>query len=307
MTREGTQATGVRQLVETLSHAQHFSLPNQGTLLDDGLLSLVDRDMHLPFPSVAISYPDIGARTRDTHGGMLVYPKRHLIVATESTFGAVEKTMPGPLPPTLDPAARCITVCGINGMDNGMWMPDPYGFAIACTGGVMARSEPRTSGTGVGDPLGRPTMASGVRYNGASFPSCPGLLAHAATTTPGVLLDAARVDAAVETGIVLGLIEALSCSNVHVATTHPDPKVNAKRLRKGKHPLLATSVLMLDVPTTHHDGAPGTGHHASPRQHLRRGHIRHLTDGRRIWINACVVGAARDGMQAKDYALRVSA
>ena len=36
---------------------------------------------------------------------------------------------------------------------------------------------------------------------------------------------------------------------------------------------------------------PGTGTHASPVPHLRRGHVRHLPDGRTAWVRDCLVGA----------------
>lgn len=44
--------------------------------------------------------------------------------------------------------------------------------------------------------------------------------------------------------------------------------------------------------------------HRSPREHLRRGHIRRLDDGRRIWVNSTVVAANKSGGRVtKDYAL----
>ena len=55
------------------------------------------------------------------------------------------------------------------------------------------------------------------------------------------------------------------------------------------------------------NGMP-SGHHRSPREHLRRGHIRRLADGRRIWVNAAIVGAGKGvGVVSKDYALRHAA
>ena len=43
-----------------------------------------------------------------------------------------------------------------------------------------------------------------------------------------------------------------------------------------------------------------TGTHESPRQHLRRGHIRRLESGN-IWVNACVVGNSEKGVIKKSY------
>ena len=50
----------------------------------------------------------------------------------------------------------------------------------------------------------------------------------------------------------------------------------------------------------------GGGTHASPRVHLRRGHIRKIADGRTVWVQACVVGS-KHGMVLKDYKLRSAA
>ena len=38
-----------------------------------------------------------------------------------------------------------------------------------------------------------------------------------------------------------------------------------------------------------------------PRQHVRRGHIRRLPNGNRIWIQSCIVGASNTGVIGKEY------
>lgn len=74
---------------------------------------------------------------------------------------------------------------------------------------------------------------------------------------------------------------------------------NQKRLKAGKLPLYETKELVL----TPHAGRPegavrGTGGHDSPRQHLRRGHIRRLADIN-MWCNSCVVGSSAMGWLTK--------
>ena len=66
-------------------------------------------------------------------------------------------------------------------------------------------------------------------------------------------------------------------------------------------PLLDTKVLKVHVP-----GATSTRIGLSRktgeiRQHLRRGHVRNLSDGRRIWVNSCVVGNPEKGRIEKGY------
>ncbi len=55
--------------------------------------------------------------------------------------------------------------------------------------------------------------------------------------------------------------------------------------------------------------APGErrGTHASPRWHIRRGHWRQLTDGRRVFVRECEIGDASRGGVVKDYRMAAAA
>lgn len=104
---------------------------------------------------------------------------------------------------------------------------------------------------------------------------------------------------------LLGFCNALACSNVR--TERSEPKKFGKKI-KAALPFDAYHVLTIDV-LGQAGGRTGLGGpHRSPREHLRRGHIRRLADGRRIWVNATVVAAGRGGgTVTKDYALRAAA
>jgi hypothetical protein len=104
---------------------------------------------------------------------------------------------------------------------------------------------------------------------------------------------------------VLLFLNALACSNVHIEKIE-QPK--AGRKIKSKYPFDSYHVLTIDVPRRVGEIGVATGPHRAPREHLRRGHIRRLSDGRRIWVNATVVAAGRGaGVVKKDYALRLAA
>lgn len=104
--------------------------------------------------------------------------------------------------------------------------------------------------------------------------------------------------------VVLAFLNAMACTNVHVERS--DPKKVGKKIKTAL-PFDTYHVLTIDVPGKAGDGT-ATGGHRSPREHLRRGHIRRLAEGRRIWVNATVVAAGRGGgVVSKDYALRCSA
>jgi len=101
--------------------------------------------------------------------------------------------------------------------------------------------------------------------------------------------------------VLLGLLNALACSNVHAESS--SPKRAGKKV-KTAFPFDSYHVLKIDVPGKAGEGT-ASGGHRSPREHLRRGHIRRLADGRRIWVNAAVIAAGRGaGVVTKDYAIR---
>lgn len=103
-----------------------------------------------------------------------------------------------------------------------------------------------------------------------------------------------------EIGALLNFLNALRCSNVH--TERSEPKKAGKHI-KAALPFDTYHLLMIDELAQSVTGTP-TGGHRSPREHLRRGHIRRLANGRTIWINSTVVAAGRGGGKiTKDYAL----
>jgi hypothetical protein len=108
-------------------------------------------------------------------------------------------------------------------------------------------------------------------------------------------------DYADEIGALLCFLNVLQCKNVHVERS--EPKTTGHKIKTAL-PFDAYHVLTIDVPGKIGDGAATFGHR-SPREHLRRGHIRRLADGKRVWVNATVVAAGRGaGVVTKDYALR---
>lgn len=102
--------------------------------------------------------------------------------------------------------------------------------------------------------------------------------------------------------VVAGFVAALSCSNSATAdAAPPNVALNEKHKRAGKTPFFSYKVLTLNLDSNSRKGST-TGGHASPRVHLRRGHIRRLPD-RTVWVNAAVVGDKRKGFIHKDYSL----
>lgn len=107
---------------------------------------------------------------------------------------------------------------------------------------------------------------------------------------------------------VLELVEALGCHNVAAEVVERiDAAVNAPRRRQGKLPMYEVRRLVVKTgDVTHTIGSP-VGDRNGPREHLRRGHIRRLPDGRKTWVQACVVGSRALGVVRKTYAVEVVA
>lgn len=104
--------------------------------------------------------------------------------------------------------------------------------------------------------------------------------------------------------LVLLLLEILQCTNIKQVDIQAPKKLNKKRAAKGRQPLFSYKVLEIETPREVGDKNEFGGTHASPRVHLRRGHIRNLPDGRKTWVQPCVVGDKSKGVVHKHYSVK---
>ncbi len=106
---------------------------------------------------------------------------------------------------------------------------------------------------------------------------------------------------------VASALDTIARSNTIIVDNEPSEKLNKKRLKKGKSPFYSYKTLHIKpIETTLTGTLPKGGTHASPRVHLRRGHIRHMTSGRDIWVSPCVVGNKENGLVEKDYRIETN-
>lgn len=104
-----------------------------------------------------------------------------------------------------------------------------------------------------------------------------------------------------DTTVVTNLCAMLGLGNVGTKKVAAPKMLNAKRQRKGKALLLDYHVLKVDGELWDTD-EPGNSRDSNGlRSHLRRGHIRRLGDGRRVWVRASYVHGRVDGFVGKDY------
>jgi hypothetical protein len=104
-----------------------------------------------------------------------------------------------------------------------------------------------------------------------------------------------------EVGAVVDLVAALACANVKAEI---QPARKPRKKAGNVLPFDSYRFLTVDVPGRAHGVGPAVGDRRSPREHIRRGHIRRLSDGRAIWINAAIVNAGIGSRVDKSYRLR---
>lgn len=103
-----------------------------------------------------------------------------------------------------------------------------------------------------------------------------------------------------EIGVVAQACAALACTNVTTEIVRPNREARAARPAST---LFDYHVLMIQPDAERHPSEDRGGTHASPRTHIRRGHIRRLAWGPRIWVNSSVVNPGAIGTVNKDYAV----
>lgn len=107
---------------------------------------------------------------------------------------------------------------------------------------------------------------------------------HVETSYPEVPI----ADYELEVLALFSMLNALACSNVSISRFRSAKKDSVKAAL----PFDDFHVLTIS-PGMQAASSAGTGSNRSPREHLRRGHIRRLESGRKVWVNAAVVAAGR--------------
>lgn len=111
-----------------------------------------------------------------------------------------------------------------------------------------------------------------------------------------------------ELNALMSFLLALNCNNVEV-TTSKAKKTNIKAKKGTKEPLSFDDYKILvikinDLVKPLNKGQQLEYDRASPREHLRRGHIRHYQNGKTVWINSTVINKDKGGVITKSYLLK---
>lgn len=101
---------------------------------------------------------------------------------------------------------------------------------------------------------------------------------------------------------LFNLMAALNCENVEVTNELVTLKkrMGGKKSKPQRVGEIVYKTLIIDTQQASEQQQTAQGNGTSKKQHLRRGHIRHLKN-KTIWVNACVVGDKGKGQVEKDY------
>ena len=112
------------------------------------------------------------------------------------------------------------------------------------------------------------------------------------------------LDSRDEVQAVVQACSVINCANVTTAEISASAALNKKRQEKGKQPFFSYKVLQLSDERREAGKGGASGNHASPRMHLRRGHLRRL-ESKVVWVRPAMVNAGSNtGVVLKDYAVQ---
>lgn len=100
--------------------------------------------------------------------------------------------------------------------------------------------------------------------------------------------------------VLLGLTEGIATAR----PTAPKSFINAKRIKKGKRPFFEWTTVVVEPRAVVPDPEPKGGTHASPKPHMRRGHVRRYKSGKVVTIKSMIVNKHKmpeEGFLFHDY------
>lgn len=105
--------------------------------------------------------------------------------------------------------------------------------------------------------------------------------------------------------MLLKSIEIFSCSNVHLQKNDCIDFTEHKISNRKNLPKFSYHTVHINLNKETIKSGVGASKHASPRLHLRRGHIRRLQSGVKVWVTSCLVGDKNKGIVTSEYKIAV--
>lgn len=256
--------------------AVKFVLPENGRIFDTKFKALPS-NLKLPFPKVLIEYRCTaqGGISEELFGGIATAAAPKRIVYAEQ----------------MDNGILVAAVVAYKNNDGDFWQVMPYYAGILNDQNIK------------GDEviLSPPEGLNQEKITGV-YTKYSDMGGMAKKMFADAWEDHAYTDMFDEVCAVLSLIEALSCKNVGIEKM-PVRKMNKSALKRGA--MMFDEYHLLTVTSSSTSSVDRGGSHRSPREHLRRGHIRRLESGN-IWVNSTVVNAGNHGKIHKAYVLEAA-
>lgn len=304
----------LKETLGLLDKAVPFLLPDGGDILEWDSVSraVVSPLPRLPFPICALEvfYPVVRTGL-DAAGRPTIPVRKRLVLCVE-----IDAVPPGLLRRTIEKFAGAagypelkdgIAILPfwfhdepVEGMENGCWSP-------GSTGAIIPRVQYED---GRMDRLMIPNILKDDGSPGARMGFGFILLPFMPELFDGYFEDIADPAAVAAQDVfdevlnVAATLAALSCSNARIEHVAPPEKLNKKRAKSGKPPLRGYAYVTISPFRS--DGKPRSAggiveDRRSPREHLRRGHIRRYQSGKNVWIQATVVNPGQKEKVRQTY------
>lgn len=301
-----------RRLIDMLQHSVKFILPNCCDLIDPNELRQAHLDLtRLPFPCVAFEAP------WEKEDGIEQLGEFQQTPATKRIALCWEASPEYELLPGLNSILEAFPEGGVFVLPI-YWGPEHRRWTVALGGSFLPYEN---------------TMQD-VKLE-ESLPASR--IAHAATIEAGLTKSKAKhfraepfymlpefyektlaayggnrekayaqiiLDSRDEVQAVVQACSVINCANVTTAEISAPAALNKKRQEKGKQPFFSYKVLQLSDERREAGKGGASGNHASPRMHLRRGHLRRL-ESKVVWVRPAMINAGTsNGAVLKDYAVQ---
>lgn len=278
-------------MVKLLEQAVKFYLPNSGILLGKDVCRSDLKDLfHLPFPICALEY--WMGEDRGINVNPLMTNRAHRRIALCLDPAAISPSLYREFTDTLGLEAKHLPAHAI--------------VVMSLFHGSNDNGDERGSGWQFVPAVAVIDVDSkDMEFPVLLFESASKQLTKILSVDQDEIRRKLALDVEDELSTAWQFLAAANCSNVKIEKLPAASKVSKKRMSKGLTPLFDYHILKIELPGAKREKPDAqAGTHAAPRTHLRRGHVRRLTNAEgswTVWINAVVVNPQGIGLVTKEY------
>jgi hypothetical protein len=271
----------MRAVIYHVRHAVKFVLPDEGVMVEKWGANLPDKFL-LPYPIVACEFTAMRSTTTETTNAA----RKRIALAVQDGNHVRVASIYSCDPDSADPDTRDFD-----------WMLVPWQATIEMHAPTDAAYFNPPAHAAYTPPPNASGLVPIMNVGSLIYSWCQ---RHTVDKGKQAILDAS-FDLAHECAVIASFIESLACTNVSTEILPASAKLNHKRAAKKAEPFYDYHVLTIHAGEHARSAGTGLGSHASPRLHLRRGHIRRLQSGKTTFVRPHYVGDPALGVRTKDY------